>query len=145
MTLHVYYGDLPNMIKHPNAYFNGHFDISWMQGEQVQKMLKDVDDVTILSDDVYHSDILGNIDHSHLSGGVKACILMLVQDRPVYGTACGDNCAKSIFEIGQKKELVICLSHFMRFPADCFPIVVDNTGKTVNCHEELVRVYAEVT
>ena len=43
---------------------------------------------------------------------------------------CGDNCAKWILKIAEKKDLTVYLQHIMRFDGE-FKILIMNTGKIV--------------
>jgi hypothetical protein len=52
-------------------------------------------------------------------------------------SACGDNCAKWIVEIGKKKDLTINLHHVMDFSeVSEFEALMLNTGAVVHSYEE---------
>ena len=58
-------------------------------------------------------------------------ILMLKDDSFIYNMSnCGDNCAKWILKIAEKKDLTVYLQHIMRFEGE-FKIKIMNTGKIV--------------
>lgn len=74
-----------------------------------------------------------------LSGGVKVLILMLKDDSFIYNMSnCGDNCAKWILKIAEKKDLTVYLQHIMRFEGE-FKIQIMNTGKIVCNSAEYVE------
>lgn len=107
-------------------YFNLNYDDAWLADPFVQEMILDVDGSRVINNEVIDSPVLGMISPTELSGGVKALILMLKENRVVWATACGDNCAKWIIEISKKKDITICLSHIMEFPFDFSAICIDN-------------------
>lgn len=107
-------------------YFNLNYDDAWLADPFVQKMILDVDGSKVINNEIIDSPVLGMISPTELSGGVKALILMLKENRVVWATACGDNCAKWIIEISKKKDITICLSHIMEFPFDFSAICIDN-------------------
>ena len=94
-------------------YFNMNYDDEWLTDPLVKEMVLDVDGSVIVSENCIESPVLGQIPPTKLSGGVKALILMLKEERVVWATACGDNCAKWIVEISKRKDITICLEHIM--------------------------------
>ena len=58
-------------------------------------------------------------------------------------SACGDNCAKWILEIGKKKDLTINLRHIMEFGAGEFEAVILNTGQIIHDMGEFVDIAGE--
>ena len=77
-----------------------------------------------------------------LSGGVKTLILMAFDDsnKVFNASACGDNCAKWIFRIGERKDLTINLRHIMDFGTEQFEAIILNTGETVHNMAEFVDI-----
>ena len=101
--------------------------------------IQDVDHCTVISSHIIDSPILGAITPRELSGGVKVLILMLKDDSFVYNMSnCGDNCAKWILKIAEKKDLTVYLQHIMRFEGE-FKIQIMNTGKIVCNSAEYVE------
>ena len=82
------------------------------------------------------------ISVKELSGGVKTLILMAFDDsgKVFNASACGDNCAKWILEIANKKDLTINLRHIMDFGESDFEIEILNTGIVVNNQKSLAEV-----
>jgi hypothetical protein len=63
---------------------------------------------------------------------------MLKDDSFVYNMSnCGNNCAKWILKIAEKKDLTVYLQHIMRFEGE-FEIKIMNTGKIVHNRAEYV-------
>lgn len=92
------------------------YEDEWIEDEFVKKMIEDVDHSVVVSPHIIDSPILGAITPKELSGGVKVLILMLKDDSFVYNMSnCGDNCAKWILKIAEKKDLVVYLQHIMHF------------------------------
>ena len=52
-------------------------------------------------------------------------------DKVFNASSCGDNCAKWILRIAEKKDLTVNLNHVMDFGEKPFEIEVMNSGKTV--------------
>ncbi len=105
-------------------------------------MIEDVDKSTVIGPRVIDSPVLGSISTKELSGGVKTLILMRFDEsgKIFNASACGDNCAKWIVEIANKKDLTINLHHVMDF-SDCkdFKAEMVNTGKIVNSYSEYLH------
>lgn len=74
---------------------------------------------------------------------MKTLILMAFDDegRIFNASACGDNCAKWILKIAEKKDLTINLRHRMDFGKDGFQIKILNTGEVVCNRSDMLRQY----
>ena len=104
-----------------------------------KEMILDVDKSTVLGNAVIDSPVLGKISPISLSGGVKTLILMKnVPEKIFNASACGDNCAKWILKIAEKKDLIVYLQHMLRFTGE-FEIMIMNTGKIVHNGKEYVN------
>ena len=90
------------------------------------------------------SPVLGLISTKELSGGVKTLILMAFDDegRIFNASACGDNCAKWILKIAEKKDPTLNLRHRMDFGKDGFQIKILNAGEVVCNRSDMIRVAA---
>jgi len=121
-----------------DQYFNFNYEDEWLDDPFVQAMIEDVDNSTVISANCIQSPVLGTIPAEKLSGGVKALILMLKEDRIIWATACGDNCAPWILEIAKQKKITICLEHDMDFPVDFDAYCIDN-NKFIHSLEEYRR------
>lgn len=129
------------LIKDVSSYFNAHKKREWFDDDLVKKIIKDINKVTVIDGEHMESPIFGAISPDKLSGGCKAVILMYVQDRPVYGTKCGDNCSKSILEVAKVKDVTIYLKHCpMEWGTD-FDITFLDTGRVVHCEKDFVYEY----
>ena len=117
-------------IRYVNIEFAHKLDLSILEDSFVKQMILDVDNTEVISKNLLISPIFGPIPPEKLSGGVKALILMYAQDKPVWATACGDNCSKWIVEIAKKKNLTIVLGHRMEFP-ERFDAVSLDTGDRI--------------
>ena len=120
------------------AYFDNVYEDEWIEDEFVKEMILNVDHSSVISAHIIESPILGAITPKELSGGVKVLILMLKDDSFIYNMSnCGDNCAKWILKIAEKKDLIVYLQHIMRFEGE-FEIKIMNTGKIVHNRDEYV-------
>lgn len=132
-----YYGGTEYMVDAP-AYFDNVYEDEWIEDEFVKEMILDVDNSSVYNAHIIESPVFGAITPKELSGGVKVLILMLKDDSFVYNMSnCGNNCAKWILKIAEKKDLTVYLQHILRFEGE-FEIKIMNTGKIVRNPEEYV-------
>ena len=130
-VLNIYLGDMKDAIYHPPTYFDNQYEDEWLTDKTAIQMIRDVDHSEVISARLIDSPVLGPISPKELSGGVKVLILMLKDDSFIYNMSnCGDNCAKWILKIAEKKDLTVYLQHIMRFEGE-FKIQIMNTGKIV--------------
>ena len=121
------------------AYFDNVYDDDWLEDDLVKEMIRDVDHSEVLTPHIIESPVLGAITPRELSGGVKVLILMLKDDSFIYNMSnCGNNCAKWVLKIAEKKDLTVFLRHIMRFEGE-FEIQIMNTGRIVHNRSEYVR------
>ena len=108
-------------------------------------MIRDVDKSEVVSPHLIESPVLGPVSVKEISGGVKTLILMAFdQSGKIFNaSACGDNCAKWILEIGSKKDLTINLRHIMDFGEGEFEIKILNTNEIVHNMEQFIKVAGE--
>lgn len=121
------------------AYFDNVYEDEWMEDDLVKEMIRDVDHSEVLTPHIIESPVLGAITPRELLGGVKVLILMLKDDSFIYNMSnCGNNCAKWVLKIAEKKDLTVFLRHIMRFEGE-FEIQIMNTGRIVHNRSEYVR------
>lgn len=140
--LHIYLGEMSDAIYHPPTYFDNRYEDEWITDPLSKEMIKDVDRSEVIGPHLIESPVLGAISPKELSGGVKTLMLMVFDenDKVFNASACGDNCAKWILKIAQKKELTINLYHIMNFGADPFEAEILNTGQTVHTMLEFIKI-----
>lgn len=140
--LNIYLGNLEEAIYYPPVYFDNRYEDEWMVNQKSIEIIKDVDKSEVKSAHLIESPVLGPISPKELSGGVKTVLLMLFDDtgKIFNASACGDNCAKWILEVGRQKDLTINLRHIMDFGADDFLIKIMNTGEMVHNMAEFVDI-----
>lgn len=111
--LNIYLGELEQAIYYPPAYFDNQYEDEWITEPLSVEMIKDVDRSEVISPHLIESPVLGPISVKEISGGVKTLILLAFdQSGKVFNaSACGDNCAKWILQIGKEKDLTINLRH----------------------------------
>lgn len=126
----------------PPVYFDNQYKDEWITNELSVKMIKDVDRSSVIGERLIDSPVLGPISTKELSGGVKTLILMAFDDtgKVFNASACGDNCAKWILEIGKLKDLTINLRHIMEFGDEEFEIRILNTGETIHNMLEFINI-----
>ena len=109
----IYFGIDDNASIDPDANFFGGFLPEWLEDPLVKDMIQDVDQSEVKSPYCIQSPVLGQISPEHLSGGVKALILLLkLDDYYPDLTVCGENCAKWFKEIAKVKPLKLVLSSY---------------------------------
>lgn len=136
--LKIWYYSGIEYIEDAPSYFDNVYEDEWIEDEFVKAMIQDVDNSRVVSAHIIESPVLGAITPKELSGGVKVLILMLKDDTFIYNMSnCGDNCAKWILKIAEKKDLTVYLQHIIRFEGK-FEIQIMNTGKIVRNQKEYV-------
>ncbi len=139
--LNVYFGDMPGAIFNTAVYFKNTYRDSWITNPLSVQMIKDVDKSDVVSESVIESPVLGSITPLALSGGVKTLMLVNFDRKHVFNAStCGDNCAKWLLKIAEKRRVVINLHHVMDFGKGPFKIKVLNNGKIVKNMDELLTV-----
>lgn len=140
--LNIFLGKMDDAIYFPPVYFDNQYEDEWITNELSVKMIKDVDRSSVIGERLIDSPVLGPISTKELSGGVKTLILMAFDDtgKVFNASACGDNCAKWILEIGKSKDLTINLRHIMEFGDEEFEIRILNTGETIHNMLEFINI-----
>ena len=143
--LSVYYGDMPEAIYNPALFFKNSYSDDWITDELSKKIIRDVDKSEVIGPRIIDSPVLGGITPRELSGGVKTLICIYKRpDRVFNASACGDNCAKWLLEIGKRQDVTINLRHLMDFGEIEFTIKVLNTDQTVHNMDELLPIAAMI-
>lgn len=143
--LNIYLGKMEEAIYYPPAYFDNRYEEEWITDPLSKEMIKDVDQSVVVGSRLIDSPILGAISVKELSGGVKTLILLAFDEsnQIFNASACGDNCAKWILKISQKKDLTINLRHLMDFGEKEFEAKILNTGDIVHNMSEFVNIAGE--
>lgn len=143
--LSIYLGQMEEAIYYPPAYFNNTYDDEWITDPLTVEMIKDVDKSEVIGPHLIESPVLGPISVKEISGGVKTLILMAFDNsgRIFNASACGNNCAKWILEIGKRKDLTINLRHIMNFGKEPFEIKILNNGEMVHDLDRFIAVAAK--
>ena len=143
--LSVYYGDMPEAIYNPALFFKNSYSDDWITDELSKEMIRDVDKSEVIGPRIIDSPVLGGITPRELSGGEKTLICIYKRpDRVFNASACGDNCAKWLLEIGKRQDVTINLRHLMDFGEKEFTIKVLNTDQTVHSMDELLPIAAMI-
>lgn len=143
--LSIYLGQMDDAIYYPPVYFDNQYEDEWITEPLTIEMIKDVDKSEVVSPHLIESPVLGPISVKEISGGVKTLILMAFDEtRKVFNaSACGDNCAKWILEIGKRKDLTINLRHIMNFGKEDFEIKILNNGEMVYNMKQFIETAAK--
>jgi hypothetical protein len=137
--LKIIFGEVENSIYHPPTYFDNQYEDAWITDPLSVAMIKDIDNSDVVGVHLIESPVLGPISTKEISGGVKTLILMAFDrsGKIFNASACGDNCAKWIVELGKRQDLTINLHHVMDFSAvETFDALMLNTGKVVHNYGE---------
>lgn len=140
--LKIIFGEAENAVYHPPTYFDNQYEDEWITDPLTVAMIKDVDRSDVIGAHLIESPVLGPISTKDISGGVKTLILMAFDKsgRIFNASACGDNCAKWIVELGKKADLTINLHHVMDFSSvSFFEALMLNTGAVVHSYEEYLE------
>lgn len=137
--LKIYFGEMDGVLHNVETYFKNQMDYSWLEDEQVKRIIEDVDQSIVVSPYCISSRVLGQIPPTRLSGGTKALLLIWnLEDRVVNASNCGDNCAKWLLEFGRQKDIMINLNHIMDFGTNDFEIEILNDRCMVHNMKEYV-------
>lgn len=140
--LKIFFGEMEsdNYIFDPDTFFDNTYEDEWITDDLSRQMILDVDRSEVVGPHLIQSPVLGPISQKELSGGVKTLILINNDDEHIFNaSACGDNCAKWLLEIGKRKDVTVRLGYFMDFGDEAFEVEVINTGKVVCSGPELDR------
>ena len=139
--LNIFYGDMADAIYNTSVYFKNVYEDSWITAPLAKEMIRDVDKSDVIDGAVIDSPVMGKIAPTALSGGVKTLILIENEPDKVFNAStCGDNCAKWILKIAEKREITINLRHLMDFGEDEFEIRILNTNQIVHNMRELIPI-----
>jgi hypothetical protein len=141
--LSIYFGNYneKNYIDNPDLFFDNTYEDSWLEDPQSKQMVADIDHSELVGPNLVISPVLGSISITRLSGGVKTLIQIANDPYHVYNaSACGDNCASWLLQIGKEKDVLVRLGHLMHFSEEPFEIRIANTGELVHTQRELVTV-----
>ena len=132
-----YEGD--NYIFDPDTFFDNTYEDEWITENLSMEMINDVDKSKVVGSHLIESPYLGPISTEKLSGGVKTLILINNDPEHIFNaSACGDNCAKWLLEIGKRKDVTVRLGYFMDFSEfEKIEVKVLNTGTIVHSPSEL--------
>lgn len=139
--LRIYFGDYKgkNYIYDPDTYFDNAYEDEWLTDSVSKKMVRDIDRSELVGPNLVQSSVLGAIPPSRLSGGVKTLILIENDPEHVFNaSACGENCASWLLELGKRKDIMIRLGYLMHFSDHAFEIEIVNTGRIVKNQTELI-------
>ncbi len=137
--LKIFFGNMDDVVFNTSIYFNNTYNQKWIVSSFGKKIIKEIDKSDVISENLIDSPFLGPISPEKLSGGVKTLLLMKNDKNKIFNaTTCGDNCAKFILEIAEKKDLTINLRYIMNFGDFKNPILILNTNKLVNNMDELI-------
>lgn len=137
--LNIFLGDMPEAVFDPATYFKNKIHDEWIMDSLSVRMIEDIDHSKVIGPHVIESPVFGGISPLQLSGGVKTLILINnVPSRIFNASACGDNCAKWLLEMGKRKDITINLRHLMDFGEDSFEIKILNDNVIVHNQSEFV-------
>ena len=137
--LKIVFGDGEHSIYHPPTYFDNVYLDEWITDPFTVRIIKDIDKSEVISPHAIKSPVLGSISVKEISGSAKTLILMKFDEsgKIFNASACGDDCAKWIFEISRDRNLTISLHHIMDFSSCAdFSAFIINTGKQVYSYDE---------
>ena len=139
----AFFGDMSNSVYNTSLYFNYNYDDEWLDDDLVKEMVLDIDKSEVLDRNCIKSPVLGLINPTSLSGGVKTLILILKERDVVFNASqCGNNCAKWLLRIAEESndDILINLHHIMNFGDEPFDLCVANTNQIVHSMRELLPI-----
>ena len=144
--LNIYFGSMTEAIYNTAVYFKNTYQDKWITTQLAVDMIQDVDHSKVVGPQVIESPVLGMITPLQLSGGIKT-LLLIANDKSnkhiFNASTCGDNCAKWLLKLAEKRKVVVNLRHLMDFGDEPFKLRVLNNGKIVRNMGELVEAAGE--
>ena len=142
--LNIYFGEMPEAIFDTSTYFRHAYKDKWITDPMTVEIIRDVDNSEVVGNNLIQSPVLGPISPAQLSGGAKTLILIYKDSGKVFNASkCGDNCAKWLLKMAEKKKKLINLHHIMDFGDGEFKIKVVNSGKIAANMKELILLAGE--
>lgn len=142
--LNIYFGDMPTAIYNTEVYFKNTYDEAWFEDSFAKKIVQRVDGSEILGAQAIMSPVLGIIPPADLSGGVKTLLLIKNCTEMVFNaSACGDNCAEFILELGEEQDITVNLRHIMDFGSGSFEVHILNDDSMVYNMGQMLSVAAQ--
>lgn len=140
--------DEEKYVYKPDSYFRTEFKNDWLKNEMSRAIIRDIEKAEVISDRIINSPVFGDITPWELSSGTKL-LLILLNDKNTEGyiqnlSMCGDNCAKWIQRISEKKDITARLGHIIDFTdEEYFDMLILNTNIHVYNRKQYVRAYTE--
>ena len=142
--LNIWFGEMPEAIYDTSTYFKHTYKDQWITDPLTIAMVLDVDQSEVVGDQLIQSPVLGAISPIQLSGGVKTLILIYKDHGKIFNASkCGDNCAKWLLKMSEKRKVVINLRHIMDFGDGEFKMKILNNGRIAHNMQELVLLAGE--
>lgn len=139
--LHIRFGKIKDVVYNTSLFFKHQYDPRWLEDEEVQQMIADIDKSKVLGSHAIESPVMGIIPPTSLSGGVKTLILIKEMPEQLFNASnCGDNCAGWLLRIGEEQDVTANLRHIMDFGDKPFEIHVVNTDQIVRDMDSLARI-----
>ena len=138
--LKITFNEPPNFNRDVDVYFDNRYKLDWFSDSEVIQIVKDIDKSELLPNGSVISPIFGIMPVTKISGGAKALILMLKEDRIIWGTACGDNCSNWIGRISKEKDVTLFFEHPMEFTCELDGICLD-TGALIKNNADFLEAW----
>ena len=144
--LNIYFGSMSEAIYNTAVYFKNTYEDKWITVPLAVEIIQDVDHSKVIGPQVIESPVLGMITPLQLSGGVKT-LLLIANDKSgkhvFNASTCGDNCAKWLLKLAEKRRVVVNLRHLMDFGNEPFKLRVLNNNRIVRSMGELIEAAGE--
>ena len=139
--LHIRFGKIKDVVYNTSLFFKNQYAPKWLEDEEVQQMIADIDKSKVLGSHAIESPVMGIIPPTSLSGGVKTLILIKEMPEQLFNASnCGDNCAGWLLRIGEEQDVTVNLRHIMDFGDKPFEIHAVNTDQIVRDMDSLARI-----
>lgn len=131
--------------------FDFMYEDSWFTNELAIKMIKDIDNCTVISERKIECPIFGDKVPRDFSSGLKMLLLVLFYDNKngkVYnGAHMGDNCYKWLLEIAKIRDFTVRVCDYIRLDIDAIEggnslvtVLNDGINKVVQSNDEYVEL-----
>lgn len=128
----------------PMLLFNSVYENEWFQDERVLSILRNIDKVEYIGDNLFKSELFGYIPAEKLSTGSKTLLLMLKYNTGMYYqmSNLGDNCFKELAKIQDDIDVKIWVDCLPKMRDIDLTFVSEEENESINNIEQFI--YARV-
>lgn len=128
--------DDSEIVLYPNDLFNNYYETEWFDDEKIKDIVRNIDKVEYIGDNLFKSELLGYIPAEKLSTGSKMLIMSLKLNEGKFFqmSNLGGNCYKELAKFQYDIDI--------KFWVDCLPNMEDSDIRFRNI--DTGKVYTDI-